>query len=48
MAKLKPARKGAKGSGAAQMARGLPCLLLVIFGIILLGLLFYLVMKGSA
>jgi len=47
MAKPKPARHTKKSTQAAQLARGLPCLLIVIGGILFLGLLFYLILKGS-
>jgi hypothetical protein len=46
MAKVRPARAGKKNAAAAQVARGLPCLMLVLGSIVLLGLMFYLLMKG--
>ena len=46
MAKLKPARPPQRGAKAAQIARGLPCLFLVIGGTLFLGILFYLILRG--
>ena len=47
MAKLKPAGKRKSSAPGAQLARGLPCLFIVIGGIVLVGTLFYLILKGS-
>ncbi len=45
MAKFKPARGKPKGTRAPQGA--IPCVILVILGILLLMLFMYFVMKGS-
>lgn len=49
MAKFKPARPKGKGSGKpAASARGaIPCVLVLVFGMALLVLLFYAILKPS-
>jgi hypothetical protein len=48
MAKFKAAGRGGKGKQTPSNARGLvPCLFLVITGLVLVGMLFYAMLKQS-